>query len=201
MHELTSRPSHDVDFATASSLPLSQIVERLADAYRVEGLTVTVIEVTRRMARMDVHARTRMCEVDLLKEAIGPPVRFRVGPVLAIDDAIGLKMRALHDRALHRDFIDVHAAARSGYTPSDLENFGRRHAPHFILSDLADRLASIDDRDDRTFTDYGLDDQQIRDLRAWAGGWEVDIRLRLSSGAGLPPRPEEPDWEAYLDNE
>lgn len=201
MHELTSRPSHDVDFATASPLPLPQIVERLADAYRVEGLTVTVIEVTRRMARMDVHAGTQMCEVDLLKEAIGPPVRFRVGPVLAIDDAIGLKMRALHDRALHRDFIDVHAAARSGYTPSDLEHFGRRHAPHFILSDLADRLASIDDRDDRTFTDYGLDDQQIRDLRTWASGWEGDIRLRLSSDAGLPPRPEKPDWDAYLDNE
>jgi len=95
----------------------------------------------------------------------------------------------------------VHAAARSGYTPSDLEHFGRRHAPHFILSDLADRLASIDDRDDRTFTDYGLDDQQIRDLRTWASGWEGDIRLRLSSDAGLPPRPEEPDWDAYLDNE
>ena len=201
MHELTSRPSHDVDFATASSLPLPQIVAQLADAYRAEGLTVAVIEVTRRMARMDVHAGTRMCEVDLLKEAIGPPARFKMGPVLAIDDAIGLKMRALHDRALHRDFIDVHAAARSGYTPSDLECFGRRHAPHFVLSDLADRLASIDDRDDRTFTDYGLDDQQIRDLRAWATGWEGDIRLRLSSAAELPPRPEEPDWDAYLDNE
>ena len=43
MHELTSRPSHDVEFATASPLPRQ-------------------------------------------------------------------KMRALHDRALHRHFIDVHAA-------------------------------------------------------------------------------------------
>lgn len=131
MHELTSRPSHDVDFATASPLPLPEIVERLADAYRAEGLAVTVVEVTRRMARMELRAETQMCEVDLLKEAIGPPVRCSVGPVVAIDDAIGLKMRALHDRALHRDFIDVHAAARSGYRPGDLERFGRRHTPHF----------------------------------------------------------------------
>ena len=201
MHELTSRPSHDVDFATASPLPLQQIVDRLAEAYRVEGLAVTVIEVTRRMARMDVHAGTQMCEVDLLKEAIGPPVLLRVGPVLAMDDAIGLKMRSRHDRALHRDFIDVHAAARSGYTSSDLERCGRRHAPHVTLSDLADRLASIDDRDDRTFVDYGLDDQQIRDLRVWATRWEGDIRLRLSSDADPQPGPGEPDWDVYLDNE
>ena len=118
-HELTSRPSHDVDFATASPLPLPLIVERLAEVYRAAGLSVTVVEATPRMARMDVHADAQTCEVDLLKEAIGPPVRFRVGPVLSIDDAIGLKMRALHDRALHRDFIDVHAAARAGHTYLD----------------------------------------------------------------------------------
>ncbi|GAA2654667.1 hypothetical protein [Paractinoplanes durhamensis] len=102
---------------------------------------------------------------------------------------------------MHRDFIDVQAAARSGYTPSDLERLGRRHAPHFTLSDLADRLASIDDRDDRTFTDYGLDDRQIQDLRAWATEWEDGIRLRLSSGTDLRPGPGEPDWDTYLDHE
>ena len=126
-------------------------------------------------------------------------MRCSVGPVVTIDDAIGLKVRALHDRALHRDFIDVHAAARSGFSPGDLERFGRRHTPHFVLSELADRLASIDDRDDRTFVDYGLDDQQIRELRAWAIEWEGDIRLRMSSDAET--RPRELDWEAYLDNE
>jgi hypothetical protein len=35
-----------------------------------------------------------------------------IGPVLALDDAVGLKMRALHDRAAQRDFIDVHAVPR-----------------------------------------------------------------------------------------
>jgi hypothetical protein len=51
-----------------------------------------------------------------------------IGPVLAIDDAIGLKVRALHDRTTHRDFIDVHAATIAGYTPGDLERLGRREA-------------------------------------------------------------------------
>ncbi|MFI6162161.1 nucleotidyl transferase AbiEii/AbiGii toxin family protein [Micromonospora haikouensis] len=31
-HELVSRPSQDIDFATASALPLSTVVSRLADA-------------------------------------------------------------------------------------------------------------------------------------------------------------------------
>jgi hypothetical protein len=62
------------------------------------------------MARLLVIADTLSCEVDVLKEAIGPPARLVVGPVLSLDDAVGLKVRALHDRAAHRDFIDVRAA-------------------------------------------------------------------------------------------
>jgi hypothetical protein len=49
---------------------------------------------------MDVTDGTRSCEVDLLKEAIGPPTRLTVGPVLAIDDAVGRKMRALYSRTM-----------------------------------------------------------------------------------------------------
>jgi hypothetical protein len=36
-YDLTSRPSQDVDFATASALPLPQIADRLAQAYRDAG--------------------------------------------------------------------------------------------------------------------------------------------------------------------
>lgn len=36
-YHLTSRPSQDVDFATASPLPLPQITDRLAEAYRAPG--------------------------------------------------------------------------------------------------------------------------------------------------------------------
>ncbi|MFE3412919.1 nucleotidyl transferase AbiEii/AbiGii toxin family protein [Streptomyces mirabilis] len=55
------------------------------------------------------------CEVDVLKEALWrPPVVLDVGPVLAPEDLIGTKVRALADRGLPRDFIDVHAARDSG---------------------------------------------------------------------------------------
>jgi hypothetical protein len=68
------------------------------------------------MARMMVTDGGHGCEVDLLREAVGPPVLLDIGPVLHLDDAVGLKVRALYDRALHRDFIDVHAAFGAGYS-------------------------------------------------------------------------------------
>jgi hypothetical protein len=50
--------------------------------------------------------------VDVLKEPLNhSPVLMSFGPVLAIEDAVALKVGALHDRALPRDMIDVHAAA------------------------------------------------------------------------------------------
>jgi hypothetical protein len=144
-HRLTDRPSRDLDFATASPLNLPDVTNRLSAAYQQAGYRVTQVESTSRMARLEVSDGQQSCEVDLLKEAIGPPVHLEIGPVLALDDAVGLKMRALHDRAAHRDFIDVHAAAtRGGYTYADLERVAAVHTPHFALADLADRLEAVE---------------------------------------------------------
>jgi len=131
-HRLTDRPSRDLDLATASRLPLDEIADRLTAAYRAEGFAVTVVESSPLMARLEVTADGELCEVDLLKEAIGPPVLLDVGPVLGLDDAVGLKVGALHDRATHRNFIDVHAAhVRGGYTFNDLERLGALHCRGF----------------------------------------------------------------------
>jgi len=117
-HQLTDRPSRDLDFATAAPMNLPDVAARLSAAYQRAGYRIVQVESTSRMARLEVSDGRR----DLLKEAIGPPVQLEIGPVLTLDDAVGLKMRALHDRAAHRDFIDVYAAAtRGGYTPADLE--------------------------------------------------------------------------------
>ena len=73
--------------------------------------------------------RTRQdCEVDILKEIFWRPVaQSPYGPVLAEEDVIGTKVRALADRRAPRDLIDVFAASRRWNT-ADLEEFGRRHA-------------------------------------------------------------------------
>jgi len=115
---------------------------------------------------------------------------------LAIDDAIGLKVRALHERTTHRDFIDVRAATNAGYSRGDLERLGRRHTPDFSLTELADRLSGAADLNDRGFAAYGLDADEIRDLRAWAAAWETDLRSRLEAEPGTAHLPGEPDWDA-----
>ena len=83
--------------------------------------------------------------MDILKEAFwAPPTTTEHGPVLALDDVIGTKVRALADRGAVRDLIDVHAASRHRST-ADLESLGRRHARfEFSLHDLRDRLAGAD---------------------------------------------------------
>jgi hypothetical protein len=181
--------------------PLPEVVKRLADAYRQAGYTVEAGEATQRMARLVVSDDDGACEVDVLKEAIGPPVVLTIGPVLGLEDAIGLKMRTLHDRAAHRDFLDIRAAAVRFSRP-ELERLGARHTPHFSLDELADRLGSIGERDTRRFRFYGLDADQIRSLLQWAQAWENDIRRRISDGdTGGSSSPAPKDWDAYLDRE
>jgi predicted nucleotidyltransferase component of viral defense system len=197
-HELIDRPSQDIDFATGAALPMSEILEKLAAAYRRESFTVEIIEGTPRMARMVVRNASVVCEVDVLKEAIGPPCHLRIGPVLSLDDAVGLKMRALHERAAHRDFIDVNAANARLSWP-EMERWGARHTAGFSLAELADRLGSIEERDDRGFASYGLADARIIELRRWAAEWESDIRARLAAGEPGPAGAAEDEWDAYLD--
>jgi hypothetical protein len=119
--------------------------------------------------------------VDVLKEAFyHPPEASEYGPVLALEDVIGTKVRALADRGAARDLIDVRAAS-SLYSTADLENLGRRHArDEFRLEDLAARLDGAEWFEDEAFTVYGLTEVEVSDLRTWAREWSDDITERIS---------------------
>lgn len=176
-HGLTERPSGDLDLATSANLDLATLVGRLSDAFRRSGFDVQVIESKPRMARLQVTRADAVCEVDLLKEAVGPPALFELGPVLTLDDAV-----------------------KAGYTWPDLERLGARHTPNWSLADLADRLSAIDLRDDVTFAAYGLTDEQTAELRRWALDWADDILARLAAEAATLQEPTAvTDWDAYLD--
>ncbi len=108
-----------------------------------------------------------------------PPTPTEHGLVLALDDVIGTKVRALADRGAARDLIDVHAASHHRST-AELETLGRRHArTEFSLHNLRDRLTGAEWWDDEDFADYGLSDDQIHTLRTWALRWATDIDSRL----------------------
>jgi hypothetical protein len=84
------------------------------------------------------------CEVDILKEIFWRPVaQSPYGPVLAEEEVIGTKVRALADRGA-RDRIDVFAASLR-WTSAELEEFGRRHARgRFEREDLQANLTGAE---------------------------------------------------------
>ncbi|MGW6605643.1 nucleotidyl transferase AbiEii/AbiGii toxin family protein [Streptomyces sp. NPDC055036] len=181
-HGLVDRLSQDLDVATESPAPIDEIIRTVGDGLAERGWGVRHIESSPLSGRLIATDRTtgEECEVDVLKEAFwAPPAVTDYGPVLALDDVIGTKVRALADRGAVRDLIDVHAAMRHRST-AELENLGRRHARfEFSLHDLRDRLAGAEWWDDQDFADYGLDPEQIADLRAWALAWATDLDIRL----------------------
>ncbi|MEV7976503.1 hypothetical protein [Streptomyces sp. NPDC086519] len=181
-HGLFDRPGRTVDAATQSPEPLRTIAETVAAGLRERGWRVVVRETDPLSAQLVVTEAVSEedAEVDLLKEALWhPPVRTELGPVLALDDVVGMRVWALTDRGLPRDLLIVHAAA-DRWTLPDLEDLGRRHARDtFDLTDLHSRLTGTDWIDDREFAVCGLDDEAIAALRRWAQSWADDIAERL----------------------
>jgi hypothetical protein len=99
---------------------------------------------------------------------------------VSLDDTVGLKARAWHDRFVIRDIIDLHAVAGT-FSYADLENLARRHDPDLDLEAIQDHLAGVSVFADEDFAEYGLDGHRIADLRNWVTGWYDDLALRLAA--------------------
>ncbi|HEX4813947.1 MAG TPA: hypothetical protein VFV66_14470, partial [Nonomuraea sp.] len=113
-HGLTDRPSTDLDLATAMETPLPDVAGGVVGAFQSAGLRARVIEVTPRFGRLRVEAAHtgETCGVDLLREALQRrPVAYGGLRVVALDDAVGLTMRAVHERSLASDIIDIASVA------------------------------------------------------------------------------------------
>ncbi|MEV5508933.1 nucleotidyl transferase AbiEii/AbiGii toxin family protein [Streptomyces orinoci] len=181
-HGLVDRLSQDLDVATENPDPMEEIAATVHTGLTERGWHVRALETDPLSARLIVTDSTTgdECEVDILKEALWrPPVQTEHGLVLSLEDVVGTKVRALADRGLARDLIDVQATA-DRWTHTELEELGRRHARDtFDLSDLQARLAGADWIDDAEFAAYGLSEQEIAELRRWAQRWADEITRRL----------------------
>jgi len=115
-HEILRRPSQDLDFATRDDTPLPEIAGHVRNAFQAAGYQVKLVEATGRYARLTLRlpGSGEELEMDLLKEALDP--RFVTVQVtartsvraLSLEDTVGLKARAWHDRFVIRDIIDLH---------------------------------------------------------------------------------------------
>jgi hypothetical protein len=102
-HGLVDRVSHDLDLATESQTPMSEIAAALSSGLTERGWSVRQISADPLSARLIVTAPAtgEECEVDILKEAFWqPPHVTEYGPVLALDDVIGTKVRLWPTAAL-----------------------------------------------------------------------------------------------------
>jgi len=161
---------------------MADIATTLRAGLEARGWEVQALETAPLSARFTVSdpATGQECEVDILKEIFWRPVaESPYGPVLAEEDVVGTKLRALADRGAPRDLIDVFAASRR-WTSAELEEFGRRHARgRFEREDLQANLTGAEWTDDEAFAAYGLDDATITALRSWAVEWADDLATRL----------------------
>lgn len=181
-HGLVDRLSQDLDLATENPERMENIAATVRAGLEERGWQVRALDADPLAARLIVTdtGSGEECEVDILKEALWrPPVEMEHGLVISLEDAVGTKVRALADRGLARDLIDVRAAA-DRWSHTELETLGRRHARDTLdLDDLHARLTGIDWIDDTEFAAYGLDEEVIAELRQWARSWAEDITERL----------------------
>jgi hypothetical protein len=111
-------------------------------------------------------------------------------------DLAVMSVRALGDRGLPADVVDVFAARRH-YSAVELEQLGLRDGgTGFDLFGLRDRLESVVWVSDEEFAAHGLDAAEIAELRRWALEWESDLGLRLAEEYEDDPDPDDaPDPE------
>ncbi|MFI1958743.1 nucleotidyl transferase AbiEii/AbiGii toxin family protein [Streptomyces althioticus] len=180
-----TRVSEGVDLATEHAADMSEIAGAVRTGLEARGWPVEAPVADPLAARLvvgdeETGARWR---VDLRKEVLWrPPVTTGAGPALSLEDLVGTRVRALADRGLPRDLVDVHAAA-DRWSPAELEQLGRRHAPDtFDLTELLSRLTGTEWLDDLGFRAQGLDAPEIEELRRWALAWAEDIAERLVEG-------------------
>ena len=180
-HGLLVRPSDDIDlFTTADAeAEFPTAVAAAVEAYRQDGLDVTVLIDSPGFARLDV---TDAVEKITAKVELGidwrqhPPTTLAIGPVLSPDDAVANKVTALYSRAQARDYIDVHAALTSGlYTGPDLLRLALEHDPGFETTMFAIALRAIHRLPPAEFTAYGLTEPQVEALILRIDSWADEI--------------------------
>ncbi|MEH0577483.1 MULTISPECIES: hypothetical protein [Streptomyces] len=189
-HGLLQRPHGNVDLATESAEPMPHLAETLSAALTSGGRHEATLQDTDLLfAHLSVRDRTgdTILHLALHKETFwSPPVPTSYGPALCLQDAVGTKIRALYDRGLAVDLIDARAAA-ARFTHPDLEELARRHArDDFDLPTFQTRLEGTDHYPDTAFTEYGLTEPDIAELRAWAQSWSTDIAERLLEEGASP---------------
>ncbi|WP_067174047.1 hypothetical protein [Microtetraspora niveoalba] len=169
-----------IDFVTAGETPLAEVADGVIAELGRHGLAAEVAEIDGRMGRLVVTDEIggQRCEVGLRREALRDrPAMLDPCPAVGLDDAVGLQVRALHDRGLPGDFAALVAVSEL-HPFREMERLGALHTDDWRLDDLLRRLETVDLLADEAFAACGLDDDGADAVRRFAYAWAEDIRLR-----------------------
>lgn len=181
-HGLVDRPSDDLDLFTdrADSASFRTAVHSAVDGLDRAGFSVVVIRQEPTFARLEVSepSASRTGLIDMAVDARQyPPATLWVGPVLDERDAVGSKVATVFSRAYARDYIDLAGILRSGkYRREELMTMAADVDPGFRREVFRDALEGVDRLVDDEFARYGLDDDEIRDVREAMRMWASELR-------------------------
>lgn len=161
-HDLTDRPSKDLDFYVDRFDPaVFERAERaLIALVEADGLTARVVK------QEDVFRAILVTGEDGEQVVVdlgydyreNPPVRVKgIGPVLDIEDIVTGKVRALLERGAERDYSDIDNILSSGrWTPADLLAKGQTVFPDTTAASFAARLVRADRLDPEIYAAIGI---------------------------------------------
>lgn len=180
-HGLTDRPTQDVDLFTASldTDRFTEAVDRLGASLMASGHQVTMLRRAATFARLQATTPEGIdLEVDLAADWRSvEPVILSVGPVLAMDDAVGSKLSALYSRAETRDFLDVDAIRRSGrYTDAQLIALIVARDPGFEPGMFAAQLRLVTELTAAEVARYSITADELSALQRRLLGWAAEHR-------------------------
>ncbi|WP_075892437.1 nucleotidyl transferase AbiEii/AbiGii toxin family protein [Actinomyces provencensis] len=189
-HGLIDRPTEDVDLFTVQDVEVGfgSALERIIAALQALGHTVDVRRRQDTFAQLTVTGpQGHSTDMDLgVDWRAHRPVRLEVGPVLAIDDAVGNKVAALFSRAEARDYLDMDAIRRSGrYSDEELLDLARKADAGFDLEWFAQSLDRVERIQPEEVRVYRVTPDQLAAVKTRMSAWATDVRSR----AGHNPRP------------
>lgn len=179
-HRIVQRLSDDVDlfapFERRGEMPAA--TERIVAVLGDNGYSVEILQQADTYVRLMVSdpVSGQETKIELVAEFLKrSPVASEWGPVLHRDDVAAGKMEALFSRAEARDFIDVDALIRAGYSREELIGLAAQRDAGFDKSVLAQMLAGVARFSDRQFLVYGVDQTRVDGIRAQFEDWRQEL--------------------------
>lgn len=188
VHEVTDRPTQDVDVFFGKTADLAEATPAIEAALTAAGYGVASLDKADGLAGIWEETGEGLAEWEVTTpdgqhvvqvqagyfEVLAKPVHVQgIGPVLALDDIAGHKACAMAGRAAVRDFVDIAALqeCRTKYRWAKLIELARERDPGLELADFADAVRRFDRLADERFAALLPSGRDVKWLRQHFKDW------------------------------